>query len=118
MATVTDHPTAGQTIEQTFDKLGSAAQEAAKELGQAAGRAADSAMQQLGPVANSAEQVARDLGIAANTVQQGCAGGIFAGWDALWQGNFGAAFQLWSGASASCADSITASIMALLPGWT
>lgn len=118
MATVTDHPTAGQTIEQTFDKLGSAAQEAAKELGQAAGRAADTAIQQLGPVADKADQVARDLGIAANTVQQGCTGGILAGWDAMWQGNFGMAFQLWSGATANCADSLTASLMALLPSWS
>lgn len=118
MATVTDQPTAGQTIEQTFDKLGTAAHDAAKELGQAAGRAADSAMQQLGPISDKADQVVRDLGVAANTVQHGCAGGLAAGWDALWQGNLGMAFQLWSGASASCADSITASLMALIPGWT
>lgn len=118
MTTVTTQPTPGQTIEQTFDKLGSAAQDAAKELGQAAGKAADSAMQQLAPISDKADQVVRDLGVAANTVQHGCAGGFAAGWDALWQGNFGMAFQLWGGASASCADSITASVMALIPGWS
>ncbi|NYZ14018.1 hypothetical protein HL658_15790 [Azospirillum sp. RWY-5-1] len=118
MTTVTTQPTPGQTIEQTFDKLGSAAQDAAKELGQAAGRATDSAMQQLGPISDKADQVVRDLGVAANTVQQGCAGGFAAGWDAMWQGNLGMAFQLWSGATASCADSLTASLMALIPGWS
>jgi hypothetical protein len=66
----------------------------------------------------AAEQAARDLGIAANTVHHGCGDGLSAIWSALLQGDVGAAFHIFGQSSASCADSVIASVMALFQGWT
>lgn len=117
MPDTTTGPTVGQTIEQSIGKAGDAAQDAARDLGTAAGRAADSAMEQLAPLADHAERMGRDMAIAADTVRQGCAEGFANGWWAMWDGNFGTAFQYWGEATASCTDSVTASLMALFPGY-
>lgn len=118
-ATVPPPPTVGQNIEQSINKLGQAAQEAARDLGAAAGKAADEAAAKLTPMADSAakslDATTRDLEIAASTVKQGCADVAGSVWDSVAAGNFGQAGQALKVATGACADSFSASFMALFP---
>lgn len=112
-------PSVGQNIEQSINKLGQAAQDAAREWGAAAGKAADQAAAKLSPMADSAakslDATTRDLGVAASTVKQGCAEITQSVWDAVAVGNFGQAGEIIKAASATCSDSFGASLMALFP---
>ena len=118
-ATVPPPSTVGQSIEQSLNKLGQAAQETARDLGAVAGKAADEAAAKLAPVAESAtksiDAAARDLGIAASTVKQGCADVANSAWSAISSGNFGQASDAIKATAGTCADSFGASLMAIVP---
>lgn len=118
-AVVPPPPTVGQSIEQSIHKMGQAAQDAARELGSVAGKAADEAAAKIAPMADSAskslDSTTRDLEIAASTVKQGCGDVASSVWDALSAGNFGQAGEALKAATGACADSFSASLMALTP---
>lgn len=119
----TTAPVAGQgsNLEQSIDKLGDAAKDAATAIGDAAKDAAGRAVESVGPTLDAAKdaaaEAARNADIAVNTVAQGCGGSFGAGWNALWQGNFGMAGQMFGNAMTTCTDSVTAAFMGLFPGW-
>ncbi|MGQ9365427.1 hypothetical protein [Azospirillum sp. ST 5-10] len=115
--------TGGQSsnLEQSIDRLSDAAKDAATALGDAAkdaaGRAAEQAAPAIDAAKEAAAEAARNADIAVNTVAGGCGDVFGAGWNALWQGNFGMAGQLFGNAVTTCTDSVTAALMGLFPGW-
>lgn len=115
--------TGGQSsnLEQSIDRLSEAAKDAAAALGDAAKEAAGRAAEQAGPALDAAKaaaaDAARNADIAVNTVAGGCGDVFGAGWNALWEGNFGIAWRLFGDATFTCTDSVTAALMGLFPGW-
>jgi hypothetical protein len=118
-AVVPPPPGIGQNIEQSLNKLGQAAHDAARDLGAAAGKAADQAAAKITPMTEQASKsldaTARDLEIAASTVKQGCAEVAGSAWNALSAGNFGQMGDAIKATAGTCADSLGASLMALTP---
>ncbi|WP_029007727.1 hypothetical protein [Azospirillum halopraeferens] len=112
---------ARSNLEQSIEKLGDAAKDAAAALGDAARDAAGRATEKVGPAIDAARdaaaEAARNADIAVNTVARGCGDSFGAGWSALMQGNFGTAGQMFGTAMTSCTESFTAALMGLFPGW-